>query len=223
MISALQSHRRAYADFLGTQDANLGERLGNTDAVKKLLAEFKLFAQKELLVDVAYVFGRQKPNPAALTLFLPKGRKEYGGATLLTLPALLERVASLSVTYKDDLGGGPSRPRRPAQANLPGRLPIPGRKQGRNAGRQQSRKGPPQSRRSPAKAEFTRSGKAAHRRARHGEGPLRPKGFHAAHQSGPTKSLDSKRARVSRPSKRKPPRQLQQLPERFSFGNSRIG
>ena len=33
MISALQSHRRAYADFLGTQDANLGERLGNTDAV----------------------------------------------------------------------------------------------------------------------------------------------------------------------------------------------
>ena len=54
---------------------------------------------------MAYVFGRQKPNPAALTLFLPKGHKEYGGATLLTLPALLERVASLPVTYKDDLGG----------------------------------------------------------------------------------------------------------------------
>lgn len=33
MISALQPHRKAYADFLGTQDANLGERLGNTDAV----------------------------------------------------------------------------------------------------------------------------------------------------------------------------------------------
>ena len=33
MISALQPHRRAYADFLSTQDANLGERLGNTDAV----------------------------------------------------------------------------------------------------------------------------------------------------------------------------------------------
>ena len=56
-------------------------------------------------MDVAYVFGRQKPNPAALTLFLPKGRKEYGGATLLTLPALLEHVASLPVTYEDDLGG----------------------------------------------------------------------------------------------------------------------
>lgn len=53
---------------------------------------------------MAYVFGRQNPNPAALTIFLPKGRKEYGGATLLTLPALLGRVASLTATCKDDLG-----------------------------------------------------------------------------------------------------------------------
>ncbi len=104
MISALQPHREAYATFLGDQDANLGTRLGNTDAVEKLLAEFKLFAQKELLVDVAYVFGRQKPNPAALTLFLPKGRKEYSAATLSTLPTLLDRVAGLTATYQDGLG-----------------------------------------------------------------------------------------------------------------------
>ncbi len=104
MIDGLQPHRDAYAAFLGTQDANLGERLGNTDAVEKLLAEFKRFAKDELLVDVAYVFGRQKPDPAALTLFLPKGRKEYSGATLLALPTLLERVAGLTATYKADLG-----------------------------------------------------------------------------------------------------------------------
>jgi hypothetical protein len=104
MISALEPHRTAYATFLSTQDVNLGERLGNTDAVEKLLTEFKHFALKELLVDVAYVFGRKSPNPDALTLFLPKGRKEYSGATLLTLPTLLERVASLTTTYQTDLG-----------------------------------------------------------------------------------------------------------------------
>lgn len=104
MIGALRPHRDAYAAFLGTQDANLGGRLGSTDAVEKLLAEFKLFAQKELLVDVAYVFGRQKPDPAALTLFLPRGRKEYSGASLLTLPTLLDRAAALTAAYKGDLG-----------------------------------------------------------------------------------------------------------------------
>ena len=104
LITALQLHHDAYAAFLGTQDLNLGQRLGNTDAVEKLLAEFKQFAKDELLVDVAYVFGRQKPNPATLTSFLPKGRKEYSSATLLTLPTLLERVAGLTATHKKELG-----------------------------------------------------------------------------------------------------------------------
>lgn len=104
MLAALQPHQKAYAAFLGEQDENLGERLGNTDAVDKILASFKLFAKKELLVDVAYVFGRQSPDASALTLFLPKGRSEYSGATLLTLPTLLERVASLTAKYEKALG-----------------------------------------------------------------------------------------------------------------------
>ncbi|WP_310392141.1 hypothetical protein [Hymenobacter sp.] len=104
MMAALQPHHDAYAAFLGTQDANVGQRLGNTDAVEQLLAEFKRWARTELLVDVAYVFGRQKPNPEALTAFLPKGRSEYSGATLLTLPVLLERVATLTTTHKAELG-----------------------------------------------------------------------------------------------------------------------
>ena len=104
MMADLQPLRDAYADFLGTQDVNLGTRLGNTDAVEKLLGEFKQWAKKELLVDVAYVFGRQKPDTDAFTLFLPKGRSEYSGATLLTLPTLLDRVATLTTTYKGPLG-----------------------------------------------------------------------------------------------------------------------
>ena len=104
MMAALQPHHDAYAAFLGTQDEAVGERLGNTDAVDTLLGEFKAFAKKELLVDVAYVFGRQKPDTDALTLFLPKGRSEYNGATLLTLPTLLDRVATLTTTYKGPLG-----------------------------------------------------------------------------------------------------------------------
>ena len=104
MIATLQLHHDAYAALLDTQDVNLCDRLGNTDVVEKLLADFKLFAKKELLVDVAYIFGRQKPNDKVLTAFMAKGRSEYSGATLLTLPTLLDRVATLTTTYKDDLG-----------------------------------------------------------------------------------------------------------------------
>jgi len=103
-IAALQPHHDAYAALLGDQDQTVSTRGGNTDAVEKLRADFKEFAKKELLVDVQYVFGRQKPNPQALAEFLPKGRSEYSGATLLTLPTLLERVATLTTTYKADLG-----------------------------------------------------------------------------------------------------------------------
>ena len=109
MIAALQPHHDAYDALLGTQDVNLGERLGNTDAVEKILANFKAFAKKELLVDVAYVFGRQKPNDNALTAFLPKGRSEYSAATLGTLPTLLNRVATLTATYQADLGADLAR------------------------------------------------------------------------------------------------------------------
>lgn len=104
MIADLQPLRDAYATFLGTQDVTLGERLGKTDDVEKIRAEFKEFAKTELLVDVAYVFGRKAPNHDALTQFLPKGRSEYSGASLLTMPTLLERVATLTVTYQPALG-----------------------------------------------------------------------------------------------------------------------
>lgn len=104
MIAALQPLHDSYAAFLGTQDETVGQRLGSTDTVEKLLAEFKVFAKNELLVDAAYVFGRQKPNPEALTAFLPKGRSEYSGATLLTLPTLLKRVTDLTKEYETDLG-----------------------------------------------------------------------------------------------------------------------
>lgn len=100
MIAALKPLHEAYAAFLGSQDVAIGARLGNTDAVEKVRAEFKEFAKKELLVDVAYVFGRQAPNPQALAEFLPKGRSEYSSATL---PTLLDRVATLTTTYKADL------------------------------------------------------------------------------------------------------------------------
>ncbi|MBF9221027.1 hypothetical protein [Hymenobacter ruricola] len=104
MISALQPHHDAYAAFLGDQDEHVGERLGNTDAVEKILAGFKLFAKKELLVDVAYIFGRKAPDDKALAAFLPAGRGEYSGATLKTLPTLLERAATLTAKYEDQLG-----------------------------------------------------------------------------------------------------------------------
>ena len=104
MIAALQPHHDAYAALLGTQDVNLGERLGNTDVVEKILADFKLWAKKELLVDVAYVFGRKDPDEKALTAFLPKGRSEYSSVTLLTLPTLLDRAATLTAKYQDKLG-----------------------------------------------------------------------------------------------------------------------
>ncbi|MDB5269828.1 MAG: hypothetical protein JWP58_2868 [Hymenobacter sp.] len=103
MIAALQPHHDAYAAFLGTQDVAVGDRLGDTDAVEKIQADFRLWAKKELLVDVAYIFGRQNPNSKALTDFLPKGRSEYTGVSLKDLPTLLERVATLTTTYKDDL------------------------------------------------------------------------------------------------------------------------
>lgn len=104
MVAALVPHRDGYTQFLGDQDLNLGGQYGNTDGVDKVMADFKAFAKDELLVDVAYVFGRKKPNPEALTAFLPKGRSEYSGATLGTLPVLLERVATLTTTHKTDLG-----------------------------------------------------------------------------------------------------------------------
>ena len=104
MMAALQPHHDAYATFLGTQDEALGQRLGDTDAVATLLTEFRAFAKKELLVDVAYVFQRQKPNPAAYLAFVPKGRSEYSQATQLTLPTLLERVATLTKKHEADLG-----------------------------------------------------------------------------------------------------------------------
>lgn len=104
MMAALQPHHDAYAAFLGEQDEALGGRYGDTDAVDKLLADFKAWTKKELLVDVPYVFTRTKPNPGALTEFLPKGRREYGRATLLTLPTLLKRVADLTAAHKADLG-----------------------------------------------------------------------------------------------------------------------
>lgn len=55
-------------------------------------------------MDVPYIFTRTKPNSEALTLFLPKGRSEHTGVTLDTLPRLLDRVATLTTTYKNDLG-----------------------------------------------------------------------------------------------------------------------
>ncbi|MBO2008107.1 hypothetical protein [Hymenobacter negativus] len=103
-IAALQPHHDAYATFLGTQDVNLGQRMGSTDVVNQLLADFRRFAKEELLVDVAYVFGRKTPDAVALAAFLPQGRSEYNGVTLLTLPTLLERAATLTATYKDALG-----------------------------------------------------------------------------------------------------------------------
>jgi hypothetical protein len=104
MLEALQPHRDAYAAFLGEQDLNLSGRYGDTDAVSEVLADFKEFAKKELLVDVAYIFGRKAPDADALKAFLPKGRSEYSGATLLTLPTLLERVATLTTTHQKALG-----------------------------------------------------------------------------------------------------------------------
>ena len=82
----------------------MGTRGGNTEAVDKLRNDFKAWAKKELLVDAAYVFGRQKPNPQALAEFLPRGRSEYSSATLLTLPILLDRAATLTAKYKTELG-----------------------------------------------------------------------------------------------------------------------
>ncbi len=104
MITALQPHHDAYAAFLATQNEHLGDRLGNTDAADKLLADFKAFAKTELLVDVPYVFTRTQPDAKALLAFLPKGRKEYSGATRLTLPTLLQRVADLTQQYRAALG-----------------------------------------------------------------------------------------------------------------------
>lgn len=104
LIAALQPHHDAYAALLAAQSENVGTRLGNTDAVEQLLADFKRFAQDELLVDVEYQFKRKTPNPQALAEFLPKGRKEYNSATLLTLPTLLERTASLTQKYQTELG-----------------------------------------------------------------------------------------------------------------------
>ena len=103
-MAALQPLRDAYATFLGTQDVALGEQYGRTDAVNEVMADFKQFAKKELLVDVAYVFGRRAPDAAALTQFLPKGRSEYSAATLLTLPVLLDRVATLTTAHQAALG-----------------------------------------------------------------------------------------------------------------------
>jgi hypothetical protein len=103
MITTLTPYHASYAAFLGQQDVAIGERLGSTDAVDKILADFKLWTRKELLVDVAYIFGRQNPNPDALTAFLPKGRSEYSSVKLKDLPTLLDRVATLTTTYKDDL------------------------------------------------------------------------------------------------------------------------
>ncbi|PJJ61195.1 hypothetical protein [Hymenobacter chitinivorans] len=104
MISSLQPHQAAYHALLGAQDENLGQRLGKTDTVEELLAEFKSFAKEELILEVEYQFKRKKPNSEALTAFLPRGRKEYSAATLLTLPTLLQRTATLTAQYKDDLG-----------------------------------------------------------------------------------------------------------------------
>lgn len=104
MMAALQPHHAAYAAFLGTQDENVGARLGKTDTVDTQLAAFKAFAKKELLVDVEYLFGRKTPNPEALAAFLPKGRAEYSGVTRLTLPTLLLRVADLTERYRPELG-----------------------------------------------------------------------------------------------------------------------
>ncbi|TGE23721.1 hypothetical protein E5K00_00470 [Hymenobacter aquaticus] len=104
MIASLEPHQAAYHALLGEQDQNLGQRLGKTDTVEELLAEFKQFAKDELLVEAEYQFKRKKPNAEALTAFLPKGRKEYSQATLLTLPTLLQRVADLTQTYKAELG-----------------------------------------------------------------------------------------------------------------------
>ncbi len=104
MIADLTPHRDGYRKFLSGQDLNLGERYGDTDDVEKVLTDFKAFAKDELLVDVAYLFGRKTPNNDALVAFLPAGKKEYSGATLGTLPTLLDRVVALTATYKDDLG-----------------------------------------------------------------------------------------------------------------------
>lgn len=103
-IAALQPHHDAYAALLGNQSGALASRYGNTDAADNILANFKTFAKTELLVDVPYVFTRTKPNPQALTEFLPQGRKEYSAATHRTLPTLLRRVADLTAAHKADLG-----------------------------------------------------------------------------------------------------------------------
>ncbi|UOQ71775.1 hypothetical protein [Hymenobacter cellulosilyticus] len=103
-ISSLQPHHTTYARFLAEQSEAIGEQLGSTGEVQQLLADFQAFAKNELLVDVEYQFKRKKPNAAALTEFLPKGRKEYNKATLLTLPTLLERTATLTQKFKAELG-----------------------------------------------------------------------------------------------------------------------
>jgi hypothetical protein len=103
-IAALQPHHDAYAAFLGDQDENLGERLGNTGAVEQIQADFKRWAKEELLVDVAYVFSRKAPDAKALAAFLPKGRSEYSGVTLADLPTLLDRAATLTAKYQKVLG-----------------------------------------------------------------------------------------------------------------------
>lgn len=103
-IAALQPHHDAYATFLGDQDEHLGSRLGNTDAVEQIQADFRQWARTELLVDVAYVFGRKAPDAKALTAFLPKGRSEYTGVALKDLPTLLDRAATLTAKYQGALG-----------------------------------------------------------------------------------------------------------------------
>ncbi len=104
MLASLQPHYASYNALLGEQDGTVGARLGKTDTVEKLLAEFKAFVKDELLVDVEYLFKRKKPNAEALAAFLPKGRKEYSSATLLTLPTLLQRVTDLTRQQAADLG-----------------------------------------------------------------------------------------------------------------------
>lgn len=104
MISSLQPHYASYNALLSEQDGAVGTRLGKTDTVDRLLAEFKAFVKDELLVEAEYVFKRRTPNPEALAAFLPRGRKEYSSASLLTLPTLLQRLTSLTRQYAADLG-----------------------------------------------------------------------------------------------------------------------
>lgn len=97
MIAKLEPNYNGFQEFLNSQNKANTEKAGKTMSVKSILKNFNAFIDD--LNDEIISWKRKKPE--VFNSFFPSGKKEYKGASITEIEALMKRLSDACANNKD--------------------------------------------------------------------------------------------------------------------------